>query len=283
MGFKNVKEIAETPFIVNSFRKSPSAATTNGIWFDLSMSPGNPSPQYYASAPLISTPMSLSEQGGIYHDDGPDDNKKKYLKELMLMTGSANIAPMPFILCDYLMYYPFIEQSTTDEQFLINNTTLPRYTDGEGVQIMAVSVAPCSVGVTFSVKYTNQDGVPDRYTVFSNQNVLSVNGNIITSSLATANSVGPFLTLQYGDRGVRSIESVIMYRVDVGLITLVLVKPIATTQIVSNNAPCEKDFLLNNALSMPEIKKNAYLNLICLPRTTLSGSSIYGIITTMTK
>lgn len=57
------------------------------------------------------------------------------------MASSATGLPMSFILCDYLLYYPFVDTGTNDEQFMTNSVTLPRYTDGKGVQMMAVSVA----------------------------------------------------------------------------------------------------------------------------------------------
>ena len=58
-----------------------------------------------------------------------------------MMATAATALPMTLTLMDYLMYYPLIDEGTTDEQFMVNNATLPRYTDGDGVQRMAVSVA----------------------------------------------------------------------------------------------------------------------------------------------
>lgn len=58
-----------------------------------------------------------------------------------MMATAATALPMTLTLMDYLMYYPLIDEGTTDEQFMINTTPLTRYTDGAGVQIMAVSVA----------------------------------------------------------------------------------------------------------------------------------------------
>lgn len=36
-----------------TYRKVPTQSTNQGVWFDLSMSPGNPSPQYYAATPML--------------------------------------------------------------------------------------------------------------------------------------------------------------------------------------------------------------------------------------
>ena len=130
----------EGNFHYSFWRKTPSQTTTAGIWFDMSMSPGNPNPQYYAATPLVAQQMKRSTDGGLYH--GSDHaTKSKFLKRFLIMSASATGLPMPFILADYLLYYPFVDTGTNDEQLMDNTLTLPRYTDGKGVQMMAVSVA----------------------------------------------------------------------------------------------------------------------------------------------
>lgn len=57
-GFKGLwdynKSLAEGRNHYSFWRKTPSQVTTAGVWFDLSMSPGNPNPQYYAATPTNS-------------------------------------------------------------------------------------------------------------------------------------------------------------------------------------------------------------------------------------
>ena len=109
-----------------------------------------------------------------------------------------------------------------------------------------------------------------------------MNGTILHSMQANAAypNNGPFLSLQAGDSGVRSVESVTIGGVgDVGLFALVLVKPLATFSLYGIDAPTEVDYLTDMA-SMPEIKDDAYLNLIALPNGTLSGAPIHGVIET---
>lgn len=278
--FRTVKDIAEASDYGTFFtwRKSPSQVTTGGVWFDLSMSPGNPAPQYYAASPLVSVHMKQSTDGGIFHGYGGD----KRLRVTMCMAVVATALPMAMILLDYLMYYPFIDEGTTDEQPMTNSVSLPRYTDGEGVKIMAVSVAGRTGGQSFTVKYTNQDGVSGRVTTATIQNTAAANGHIVTSQNNNALAAGPFLPLQNGDTGVRLIESVTMNGTDVGLFTLVLVKPIAQTQIRGIDAPVEKDYFTDSA-TIPEIKNDAYLNFICLPAGSLAATAIHGYLTTTFK
>jgi hypothetical protein len=286
VGFANNGALvdAETAGRLNrfSFRKVPAVVTAQGTWYDYSMSPGNPAPQYYAAAPLTAQTMTRSGDGGLYHglDVSP---ATKYLRKLMLMCVTAGGVPQQFTLLDYLMFYPFVDMGTADPQTLTNVQTLLRYTDGDGVKIMAILVAPHSlVGDTFFVTYTNQDGVAGRVTpLHTMTNAVSVNGTILTTAQSSAGRIGPFLALQAGDTGVRSIESVqCTAGTDVGLFTLVLVKPLANISLREITAPVEKDFYLNEK-QLPIIKDDAYLNFIACPTGSLTGAALNGTIETI--
>jgi hypothetical protein len=279
MGFNSVREftsaIDEGKQRYFTWRKSPTQTTTAGVWFDLSMSPGNPVPQYYAASPLVAVQLKQSTDGGIFHGGNVSPSTKHICRTMCLATA-ATALPMTMILCDYLLYYPFIDEGTVDEQSLTNTASLPRYTDGAGVQIMAVSVAGRTGGQTFQVNYTNQDGIAGRLTTVVIQNTAAANGSIVSTATATAGTAGPFLPLQQGDSGVRSIESVQMISgTDVGLFTLVLIKPLMQTQIRGIDAPVEVDTLVMKA-QIPEIKDDAYLNYICLPNGSLAATAIHG-------
>ena len=268
--------------LIASFRKVPSQTTAANIWFDLSMSPGNPVPNYYAAAPTVSKVLSYygnltpnSGDSGINAGMGVSP-AKKYLHRITALTTTTTAVPLPCILCDYLMYYPFVDQSNPGDTSMTVGDTLTRYTDGAGVQIMAVEVAAQVGGATFTVNYTNSSGVAGRVTPSIVCNTQTVNGTIVSSHAAVGNT-GPFLPLQAGDSGVRSIESVNFSVTDIGLISLVLVKPIATFQIYDITAASEKDFWIDG-MGRPEIKDNAYLNIICCPSGTLAAAPILGTI-----
>lgn len=66
---------------------------------------------------------------------------------------------------------------------------------------------------------------------------------------------------------------------DVGLMTLVLVKPIAQITVRGVDAPVEIDYLKDFS-GLPVIEDDAYLNLIACPVGTLAGSTLMGEITT---
>lgn len=258
------------------FRKIPNVGTTAGYWFDLSLSPGNPSPQYYAATPMQSIAMRHSTDGGLYVGKNVTPYKK-YLRHVEAASlTSALLAP--YYLLDYLMFYPFIAEDTTDVQSLTQVDSLPRYTDGRGVQIMAVSVGSRSGGQTFRVGYTNSDGVAGRVTSTVIENNAAANGNIVSSNTVGNYTNGPFLTLQGTDIGVRQIDSFQMVSgTDVGLVTLVLVKPLFSFQWYYAGVTSEVD-PLTMAARIPEIEDDAYLNFILCPFSSISGGTFMGTL-----
>lgn len=286
-GFRNIRALADAEaagrYLYASFRKQATQTTGAGVWFDLSMSPGNPAPNYFIGSPGIFTALKQSTDGGLRHGGNVNGlGFKKYLRKLMAYTTTASAVPLSMKLLDYIGFYPFIDESVLDEQFMDNTTPLPRYADGSGVQIMPVVVAGQTGGQTFTVNYTNQDGVAGRITESATMSTQFVNGTILNSQQSGAAYVnnGPFLTLQKGDSGVRSIQSVTIGGVgDVGLMALVLVKPLAAFNLYGIDAPTETDYFTDFAV-MPEIIDDAYLNFIALPNGTLSGAPIHGIIET---
>lgn len=279
MAISNVKQMVDSELEGRvrryNWRKTPSQATTAGLWFDLSMSPGNPPPKYWFDAPpLIAKAVSQSADGGLFHGANTTP-QTQYLRLLTTIATAATALPMPLVLCDYLLYYPSCDDSVTDPQVMDNSVTLPRYTDGKGVQAIAVSVAGRTGGQSFSFSYTNSDGVSGRTSQTVVQNAAAAIGTIVTSATATLNAVGPFIGLQDGDSGIRSIDSVTMNGADVGLFTLILVKPLATFGIKEITAPYEKDFFLVDGM-MPEIKDDAYLSMLCIPKGTLAATVLTG-------
>ena len=269
------------------FRKTPSQTTTIGIWFDLAMSPGMPTPKYwFDAAPLVAKAIYQSTDGGFFHGANVSPGEK-YLRSLMVgahSTSTTNTSPINAVLMDYLLYYPSIDDGTLDEQVMDNTVTLPRYTDGEGVQMMAVTTGLRTGGQSFSVKYTNQDGVTGKVSPTVIQNAAAFIGSITNSDRAISGSASWMIPLADGDTGVRAVESVTMNGVDVGLFSIILVKPLGQicfreSQISTAgtiNTPIEKDFLLYG--QMPRIYDDAYLNMVVLPQASLATTILGGTL-----
>ncbi len=263
-----------------TWRKTPSQVTTAGLWFDLSMSPGRPVPKYWFDAPpAIAKQISYSADGGLEHGGGVSPSEK-YLRLTTGLATAATALPLTMILCDYLLYYPSIDDSVTDEQVMDNTVTLPRYTDGEGVQVIAVSVAGRTGGARFYFTYTNSEGVSGRVSQTVYQNSAAALGTLQGNGQNTNVASSAFIGLQDGDSGVRSIDSVFMLDADVGLFTLILVKPLGTSVIRGIDAVVEKDYFLESGL-VPRIYDDAYLSFLCLPQGTLAATALMGDIKTI--
>lgn len=272
---KNIGDLANSidgNLIYSSYRKAPASSATTNTWHDLSMTTGYPSPNYYASTPASAKVMRYSTNGGIYHGQS-HPTKDKYLFDVRVCGNTSGYSNCPFMLLDYLMYYPFLDEGDTSVQNMDNTETLTRYTDGKGVQVMAVSVAQRTGGASFRFTYINQDGV-EKLSPIIFQNSSVVNGSVIASASGSSNHALLFCPLANGDSGVRSIKSVQMLTTDTGLFTLVLVKPLATFATVDFNAPMEKNFHYDNAWALPKIEDDAYLNVVRLSNNAYTGISL---------
>ena len=257
------------------WRKVPTQSTSAWVWFDLSLSPWNPVPKYWFDAtPLVAKSISQSTDWWLWHwpNTAP---QKQYLRMTTAMSASATGLPINLTLCDFLLYYPSVDDSILDPQILDNTVTLPRYQDWKWVQVIAVTVAGRTGFQSFYFTYTNSDGVSGRISQTVMQNTIAAIWTITTSSLSSVWMSGnPFIGLQSGDTGVRSIESVTMLWVDVWLFSLILVKPLAGTMIREQTAPVEKDYLIETS-DIPEIKDDAYLNFLSAPWWNLNGVTLF--------
>ena len=284
MALRNVRDFVNAEVDgqtwLTTWRKTPTQTTTNGIWFDLSTSPGNPVPNYYAATPNVATALKQSIDGGIYHGGAVKQlGFKKYVKSFLALASSTSSVPLPLILCDYLLFYPFVDMSLTDAQAMTNTVTLPRATTGKGVQIMAVVVAAQSGSGNpkFVVNYTNSLGVSNRQTPSVATNSQAVAGTIITTERALNSSAGPFLPLQAGDVGVRTIDSVTFLTADIGRLAFVLVLPIENHIIRAADAPAER-VPFSDFSYLPTIEDDAYLNFLCCSNNNISGPALHGIL-----
>ena len=249
------------------FRKAINQTTGAGAWFDVTLSPGNPLPFYYASAPLVGAPMGQAANGGIPHNPPVASlGYKTYLKTLTIVpTSVSGVATGPMILMDYLFYYPFVDTGVTDEQILDNTASLTRYTDGQGVSVMAVQLAGMLGvgGPTFRFTYINQSGV------LQTSPTQTCGSATITGSLATGNNTAaarlnsnyPFLTLAPGDTGIRSVQSVTFDTPDIGLLAFVLVKPLEQI-ILREIAQAGERTPAIDFFDLPVIADNAYLSIL---------------------
>lgn len=264
---------------LRSWSKVPSQTTASGIWFDLSMSPGNPFAQYYFATPMKATAMARSTDGGLEHGAPvAADGFRKFLHKFDIQTVTATAAPLTVQMLDYLAFWPGIAMDT-GVQDLTTDIAIPRWAADEGTRLMVIEQNPYIGGAQFVITYEDADGAQyTTPTMVCNTQVVA--GTVATSAPATLNCPGLFVPMASGCKGVKRPVSIEFLTADVGLVALVLVKPLAHFQINEVFAPCcyelNRDFGV-----LPEIKDDAYLNLIALPVGTLAGATIMGNLTTI--
>ena len=295
MGFANVKEYAAADELgqcwLTQFRKTvASAATTTNAWVDYSYFPGSPPANFYASSPSIAALIEADK--GIKVPSVSTQHLKKF-NVMTANTASTANARQRLILCDYLLYYPFIDTDAIGEVQTMTNTaddplvpSLPRYTSG---RVVAVAQSASSTVGTFTFTYTNQDGVSGKVSQASSTFVVAGGGQVVSADGVGA-SYNPFLPLALGDSGVRSIESVTFTAAGGGLMALVIVKPIfngyvtqecRTTSGVAFGAADEFQSVINSA-GAPPIKDGAVLNIIAEgTQGSLASSQLVGFIETL--
>lgn len=295
MGFGAISEIPAADDAgqtwTTSFRKAvASAASATNRWLDYSYFAGSPPANFYASTPLVAAELDPSR--GIYLPSVAPATQ--HLNNLRLMTA-ANAATstangrQQIALCDYLMYYPFIDTDAVGEQQDLDNTlALPRY--GSGMVVAVAQSASSALG-QFTMTYTNQDGVGGRVSQNTYTFIVAGGGQVVAASGVGA-SYNPFLYLQAGDTGVKSIESVTFTAAGGGLMALVIVKPLlmqflaqecrrTTSGNLESYGSCSEFQSVIHAAGAPRIIDGARVGLLAAGYAgSLASSILAGIIET---
>ena len=288
-GFANIAAWANAPdsgrVHVTTFRKAvASAATVANDFIDYTYFSGNPVANFYASTPMEAAYVESNRGINIPNISG------QFLKSLTVMsaassaTGTTN-QNQRLCLADYLLYYPFIDTDAVGEQQdTIATNALTRYTDGQGVMMMAVGQSASSAIGTFTVRYTNSAGVAGRTSQATFTKIISGGGTLVSSSTNAVAGSHPFVGLQAGDTGVRSVESVTFSAAGGGLMAIVLVKPLfhfystqecrrtTTGNLESYGAASQFESVIHR--NPVEIKQGAILGVIGLGNAGSLASSI---------
>lgn len=293
MGFGNVSEYASADEAgrcwFTQFRKAvTSTATITSSYVDYTYFAGSPLANFYASTPLEAAYVDSTRGIRI------PDVSSQYLKNITVLTSAASTTSttsqrQQLMLCDYLMYYPFIDTDSTDQQDMTQTVTLPRYTNG---QVFAVAQAASSAIGQFTFSYTNQDGVSGRTSPNIFTQIVAGGGQSLLASVS-GGGFHPFLPLQAGDSAVKSIESVTFTVTGGGLMALVIVKPLlifsvdaecrrtTSSNIESYGAASSIDSLIHNPRAT-EIKEGAILGLLSKGNGgSLNSSTLVGYLETV--
>lgn len=203
------------------------AVNDTSRWIDWMYLGGNPSANYYASSPLVAATVDT----GVRPYIPAVSPASQYIKTLSVMqygtnTGTVSAYGGRWCLCDYLLYYPFVDFTAVGEsQDMNNSVTLPRYTDGKGVQMMLICQSSVVGNGQMTIIYINQDGVQKTTPTFFIAGTAFA-GQVCSASLSAQTILLGFVPLAAGDSGVRSVVSANVTVDGGGIGAIVLVKPL---------------------------------------------------------
>ena len=277
MGFTGIVSLAEAPTWQSFFFKTSSPAGVAGRWYDAAVGAGIPVYQAYVGQQYEATLLIGEFNRGIYTGPTPSAGQTKHLFALSAGTSTASV-PLTMLLADYLMFYPLIDMDSLDPQDMSNPVSISRYTSGEGVQAYLVVAAPMSSSGTVTVTYTNSEGTANRTSTFGIASTATIGriANNIDSTLGVG-AASPFIPLDNGDKGIRSIQRVTCNASMGGFCHIVLVKPLATHVVREQNTEAETVFFTHKA-NCVQIQNNSYLNFLILNNTTSSPAPLRGFL-----
>ena len=257
-------------FYRTDWQKSTFATTahTAGLWYSLMRGGGNPPADTILGTGTNLAFNALSDAvetaSGIPH--GGNVGGYKVLLNAAAQTAAATTAPCVLMLVDLLGFYNITTVTTTGAQTLNNTVTLPRYTDGAGVQAFVTpSTVMGAATPTITLNYTNSAGVAGRATpaTLPIGNTAAAVTSIVYSGTGSG-KYGPFIPLAAGDAGIRSVQSINLSASYLsGVLNLVLCKPLLTLPITTLGVTAERD-LVNQFSSMPKVYDGACLNFLML-------------------
>lgn len=277
MAIERVSEVSDAyaagRFWTGVMRRSGPVLAAN-VWADHSYAAGNPVANYYAAPPL--TASALVGTDGIDAGPNPAAGMQKYVHKVLVMPPSVtNIGITEYMLNDVCLFYPFVD-GDGGPQDTIPGATLSRYDGGDGCRVMVVSQGAGTGISDVTMTYTNSAGVAGRVCT-ATLNFAAVAGSLVSccpANTAYAFPCGPFMPLQNGDKGVRSIEGINVLSGAGGIAAFVIVRPLVRlggfeALVSSIAAPIEIDTLIDRG-QLERLDAGAYLHL--LVRGTTAGT-----------
>lgn len=292
-GFTSMDDfINETTVNAKTFRQDwnknmlPTTAAVAGEWSFLGNGGGNPAAAtiYNAGTNLAfqATSDSTAGAGGIPHG-GNVSADTKHIVNASAFSAAATTMPSVLMLVDMLGFYRVTSVTTTGNQATDNTVTLPRYTNGAGVQAFAFNNSTTAMGAAtpnLSITYTDQDGNTGNTTpaTLPSCKTAAANGLILYSGTGSG-KYGPFIPLASGDSGIRAITQINLSASYVsGTFSVGLCRPLITMPMTTIGVAAERDFL-NQVPSLPRVYDGANLQwLIYHGANTPTNSAFYGHI-----
>ena len=282
MGFSSLDDFISEVTVNNKFTRTDwykltGVAATAGRAYDLTLATGMPIQNLYAGTNLAFTPTSESDGKGIW-TGGNVTPDTKHLVNIGAVSSVATAVPSFIEFVDVLGYYPLTTTTVITAQTLVNTLTLPRYTDGAGVRAYIVAVGTMGAGTpNLTISYTNQAGVAGRTMPVTVSAVTTAVQSHIIHSDPSAGKYFPFLPLQAGDTGIRSIQTVTLSAtMTSGSLAIVLCKPLATLPLTTAGVMAERN-LMTQLPALPRVYDGCNLNMLYFTASaTVTATPIMG-------
>jgi hypothetical protein len=208
---------------------------------------------------------TLNGNKGLYK--GSPSTGQKYVHKMCLTNFNSSCQFTNATLYDYVAYVPFIDLDVTDEQEVVT-IDLPRFADGNGLRVLAVSQGAGTGNTDLTMTYINQDGVEQVAT--TTLDAAQGAGSVITTG-QVGDTGSTYMRFAQGDYGIRKITKV-QCSAGVGAIcALVIVKPLCVLNFSEVNTASEVDYLADKGGLIP-IHNDSYLNL-CMFNTYTSTAT----------
>jgi hypothetical protein len=258
--------------------------TGDNQWQDWAYASGQPAYDARIGTALAFTPDVATRNDAIWFPpiDSSMERRLIGLRTLNTASGTGQLQ-VEYQMYDLLGHYPLIDGDSTDVQGMDNTQTLPRYTDGEGVQAILVNhVAPATAVATYTINYVNNNGNDRTMTGFTTTYGV---GNA-AHTLASAGSAGPlYCPLDARCRGVRSVTSISFDVPPGGLWCIYLVRPLTSTSnrggaaSVTQTNFTEKCLCAEDSFRLPRIYDGAHLGFFYMPTGSARTVSLFGTAT----
>ena len=236
-----------------------NAGTAHALqWADSTFASGQPAYDARVGTSGEFTPSIAQKNDAVYFPPITSNMERRLTHATLWSNQAIYNGPGSVFLFDLLGYYPLIDGGTTDTQIMDNTQTLPRYSDGKGVQIVIVNhIAPAVQNGRAVIEYVDEnDNVLTVTTLISNQGQ-----NLVCSGQSpTVASSGPVQINLAGAGGVKRINSITYTIPPGGFHAFYLIKPLTSMVLGDNTIALEKDFVSHNGLHAPRIYDGAWLS-----------------------
>ena len=265
------------------FMKTGVGQTADGRWQDWAFQAGQPAYDARIGQVTSFVPVVASKNDAIYFPPCPA-GMERCLHQITMrpLANGASQASVEFMLYDLVGYYPLIDGDSTDRQDMDNTQSLPRYTDGKGLQLVMVNhVSPATANGRMMLDYTDTNGNNKTLTTG-----VPLNGiNTVCSGVRDfeAADTGP-VTLSLEAAGVLRVNRVTYLTPPGGLHCIYVIKPLAQfvhfhdllVQGLFEKHAIEIDFFTKDGGRLPRIKDGAHLSFFYRPNGSSRAVSMFG-------